>query len=337
MICSFFLGANTPEGFYSLFGELSGFDLHVVKGSCGSGKSTLLNTIAGKTPYSGICERILCASDTHSLDGVVFHSLKAAAVDGTAPHTAEVSGLGRYIVMPCPKPGVFQHREQIYALKEQKAQAYKRAYACLKGALYARGCARSQVVFDTDRLIKRAEGILEREARPRHTPSRLHRRFIDAFTSGGYMTLSDTIETLANRIYVIEDRLSQASPLLQALQSGLLERGYEVYSCLDPMQPANIRHIIVPELHLAFVTSDRLSVVESDVYRRLHLTAYTDQNSLKSCRAKIRLFEKLQDALLEQAFDELKAARLAHIELEKIYLPYLDLPELKKLNENISL
>ena len=337
MICSFFLGANTPEGFYSLFSELSGFDLHVIKGSCGSGKSTLLKTVIDKTRCSGLCERILCASDTLSLDGAVFHSLNTAAVDGTVPHTAEACGMGRYIVMPSPASGIENHRDKIAALKERKAQAYKRAYSCLKGARYAHSSAKALVSFDTEKLTRRADGILQREAKPRPNPGRLHRRFIDAFTPDGFVTLRDTIDGLANRIYVVEDSLSQASPLLQALQSGLLERGYDVYGCLDPMEPANTRHILVPQLRLAFVTSDGLSQFEGDVYRRLHLTTYTDQNSLRRNRAKIRLFEKLQAALLEQAYSELQDARLAHVELEKLHLPYLDIPALKKLNETVSL
>ena len=337
MICSFFLGANTPEGFYSLFGELKGFDLHVIKGSCGSGKSTLLKTVIDKTRCGGICERILCASDTSSLDGAVFHPINAAAVDGTAPHTAETSNMGRYIVMPSPASGIENHRGEIAALKEAKSGAFTRAYACLKGAAYARSSARALVKFDSGKLARRADGILEREARPGSDMGRLHRRFIDAFTPDGFVTLRDTVDALANRIYVIEDNLSQASPLLHALQKGLLERGYDVYGCLDPMAPENTRHILVPQLRLAFVTSDGLSRFEGDVYRRLHMTAYTDQASLKSCRAKIRLFDKLQAALLEQAYEELKTARPSHIELEKLHLPYLDIPALKKLNENISL
>ena len=337
MVCSFFLGANTPEGFYSLFDELSGFDLHVIKGTCGSGKSTLLKSILAATPNIGLCERILCSADIRSLDGAVFHQSKTAAVDGTAPHTAETAGLGRYILMPPSLSGIEIHREKMAELKATKALYYSRAYSCLRGAKYARDCARSLIGFDSKRFIRRAKGILEREARPKGGPGHLHRRFIDGLTSDGAVTLWDTVDALADRVYVIEDRLSLAYGLLDELKNGLLERGYEVFGCLDPLAPENLRHIIVPELRLAFVTSDSLSPYEKDAYRRIHLSAYTDQNSLRGNKAKIRLFERLEQSLLKQAYVELGNAKRAHGELEGLCLPYLDIPALKKLNGSIAL
>jgi len=337
MVCSFFLGANTPDGFYSLFDELNGFDLSVIKGSCGSGKSTLLKNLIEKSGCDGMCERVLCASDLNSLDGVIFHGRNAAAVDGTMPHTAETAGLGIYIIMPPPRRGIEKEREAIAALKTAKAGAYKLAYRCLNGARYAQNCASMLIGFDSQKLIRRADGIIDREAKPKGANGRLHRRFIDAFTPDGVVTLTSTVSALAKRIYVIEDRLALASPLLKELQSRLLERGYEVYSCLSPMYPEKVRHLIVPELQLAFVTSDRLKSFDCTPFRRLHLTAYTDQNSLRANKVKIRLFEKLSDELTEQAFCELKAARQAHSMLESLYLPYLDIPALKELNDNITL
>ena len=116
-----------------------------------------------------------------------------------------------------------------------------------------------------------------------------------------------------------------------------LSRGYEVFGCLDPLAPENLRHIIVPELRLAFVTSDSLSPYEKEAYRRIHLSAYTDQNSLRGNKAKIRLFERLEQSLLNQAYNELGDAKRAHGELEKLCLPYLDIPALKKLNGSIAL
>jgi hypothetical protein len=40
---------------------------------------------------------------------------------------------------------------------------------------------------------------------------------------------------------------------------------------------------------------------------------------------------------MEQAYSELREARGAHMELERVYLPYLDIPALRALNGSISL
>lgn len=88
---SFFLGANSRNGFYSLYDELidpkTAESVYIIKGGPGSGKSSFMRRIKKILSEQGIsCESILCSSDPDSLDGVVFHDLKVAFVDGTAPH-----------------------------------------------------------------------------------------------------------------------------------------------------------------------------------------------------------------------------------------------------------
>lgn len=87
----FFLGANTPQGFVSRFDQLAdpkeGWREFVIKGGPGTGKSTLMRKIAEELqPRVEHMELIHCSSDADSLDGVIFHDLKAAIADGTPPH-----------------------------------------------------------------------------------------------------------------------------------------------------------------------------------------------------------------------------------------------------------
>ena len=91
---SFFMGANTPEGFYSLFDGLysaaEGWRAFVIKGGPGTGKSTLMKRIAAEADARGLfCERIHCSSDPNSLDAVILPGLKIAVADGTPPHAIE--------------------------------------------------------------------------------------------------------------------------------------------------------------------------------------------------------------------------------------------------------
>ena len=87
----FFLGANTPQGFVSQFGQLNSGDLewktYIIKGGPGTGKSSMMKKIA---QYAQTCcqhiELVPCSSDIHSLDAVLLHDYKIAFVDGTAPH-----------------------------------------------------------------------------------------------------------------------------------------------------------------------------------------------------------------------------------------------------------
>lgn len=87
----YFLGANAPSGFYSLYSELLSPDharaIYILKGGPGCGKSTLMRRVGAQMEEEGVdVEYILCSGDPDSLDAVVLPELQVALVDGTAPH-----------------------------------------------------------------------------------------------------------------------------------------------------------------------------------------------------------------------------------------------------------
>ena len=87
----FYLGANSPTGFYSLYDQLldpaEAADIVILKGGPGCGKSSLMRRVAKAVEGRGLdVEYIQCSGDPDSLDAVVFPALKTAIVDGTAPH-----------------------------------------------------------------------------------------------------------------------------------------------------------------------------------------------------------------------------------------------------------
>lgn len=88
---TFFLGANAPTGFYSLYDQM--LDPHkarrifLLKGGAGCGKSSLMKRAAAALEDVGEpVEYIRCSGDPDSLDAVIFPNLGAAVVDATAPH-----------------------------------------------------------------------------------------------------------------------------------------------------------------------------------------------------------------------------------------------------------
>ncbi len=90
---TFFLGANSPSGFCSLYDQMldpaQARRVFLVKGGAGCGKSSLMRRAAAALEEAGeTVEYITCSGDPDSLDAVIFHGLQAAIVDATAPHGA---------------------------------------------------------------------------------------------------------------------------------------------------------------------------------------------------------------------------------------------------------
>ena len=86
----YFLGANSPTGFYSLYDHLLSPEearaIYILKGGPGCGKSTLMRKIGAWAEEAGLeTEYILCSGDPDSLDAVILPAVGAAIVDGTAP------------------------------------------------------------------------------------------------------------------------------------------------------------------------------------------------------------------------------------------------------------
>ena len=86
----YFLGGNTPTGFYSLYHQLSDpaqmRALYIIKSGPGSGKSTFMRRVERHARTAGLeTQQVLCSGDPDSLDAVIIPALGAALVDGTAP------------------------------------------------------------------------------------------------------------------------------------------------------------------------------------------------------------------------------------------------------------
>ena len=83
----FFLGATTPAGFKGYFEPLRrepGMQMLLIKSGPGCGKSTLMKHLAQAAEQQGQrIEKIHCASDPDSLDGVIFLDQKRAIIDAT--------------------------------------------------------------------------------------------------------------------------------------------------------------------------------------------------------------------------------------------------------------
>ena len=336
---AYFLGANAPTGFCSLYSELlppeEARAIYILKGGPGCGKSTLMRRIGARMEQEGLeTEYILCSGDPASLDALVLPQLRAALVDGTAPHVVEPKYPGaveRYVNMGLcyDTAALFCLREEIMSCMSGYKGCYQRAYRCLEASASIGEDVRSTLLTDglSEKLAKRARGILSREVgrgRRAGASGQVKQRFLGAVTHMGKLCLYDTALAQCGRIYELSDSYGLAHELLSHLLAGAVAAGCDVVACPDPMAPDRLAHLLLPKLGLAFLSSTPALPFPGTPYRRIRLDAAVDKDLLRRSRPRLRFVRKVAAALEEEAVASLSQAKTMHDELEAVYNPYVD-------------
>ncbi len=334
---TFFLGANAPTGFYSLYDELLPLDLaqrvFLLKGGAGCGKSTLMRQVAAALEEDGErVEYIVCSGDPDSLDGVVFPDLGAAIVDATAPHIREPQLPG--VVDSYIDLGRFYDHAALVPLRQDIARTtagyrshYGRAYRCLTAACQLISDDRELLTTPAleAKLHKRAKGIASRELKKTgRGPGRVTRRFLSSVNCRGHFCLFGTADALCSRVYELADSYGLGHILLEDLARAAVEAGYHVIACPSPLFPERLEHLLIPGLSLAFLTSAPGLSYPGRPYRRLRVDAMVEGETLKQYRPRLKLSARVSRSLIDEAVAALARAKAEHDELEKLYNPHVD-------------
>ena len=330
-----FLGSNSTEGFYSLYGQLLNArfdDLLIIKGGPGCGKSSFMRRVAERLPQELDRIYVNCSGDPESLDGVFFPTIGAGLVDGTAPHALEptyTAAHERYLDLTR-----FYDLEAARGAREEivsNTKAYRAEYASAYRVLHALGGLSGErravvhAAMDFEKLERRVSGILRRELRGTDGgPGRVDRAFLGGTTHLGELCRFDTAEALCPRIYVFEDSFGLASEQLKQLCVAASEAGCDVLACPNPDRPEELQHVLVPARDVAFVTSTAHLPYRGAPYRRLRVDAMAETALPRKERARLRFTGRLERELRSEAVEALRRAKGFHDRLEAAYNPCVD-------------
>ena len=333
----FFLGATTPAGFKGYFEPLRrepGMQMYLIKSGPGCGKSTLMKRLSQLAVQRGeAIQRVHCASDPDSLDGVIFLDRKCAIIDATAPHVMEPDAPGADEVVvslyhTIDAAALHTHTEEIKALFARNAALRSRAarYIASAGSLLldsrrAEACSanfdkvRRYVKRLCARLLPRTEGAGTEEL-----------RLLSAVTPKGEVFYQGSVQALADRYIVFRDDYGAVSRLLlELIRAEALTRGYHIITCPCAMHPEDkIDHLIIPELRLAFLTDNRWHPVQLRGVQAVRCTRFLDRENFAGFRARLRFNERAAAELLEQASALMAQAKSCHDELETYYRTAVD-------------
>ncbi len=318
---TFFLGANTCCGFYSLYEEYltarEPRSVWILKGGAGCGKSSFLRRIAEKAGAAGLTvHRILCSGDPGSLDGIHIPELGALLFDGTAPHVLEppqVGSRGFYVDLSrFYRPGAPD--------TEQAEQAYKAHYRQAYAWLAAAGEVESAVRLPEEaerEILRRAKSLMTRELRRKSRErGRTQRIFTDAFTCQGIVSLGETRTALCPRQICLQGVCGAEGLFLAAAAETALERGWDVILSPDPIRPEKPAHLLIPE--------QGLCVGCGGGGRRIRLDRAVYAAAGREEAGRMREAEAMRRALLIKAERELGLARSSHDRLEEAVNPFVD-------------
>lgn len=324
----YFAGANTRNGFVSLFDEAFSDvkKLYILKGSSGCGKSTLMKRIAGRAQKLGIpTDIIYCSADPESLDGVVIPLLGIAVADGTSPHVMDVKypcvretiiNLGQF----WDESKIIPHRDEIIALTDAKSRHYQNAYRCLSAIGSVNDLAKQLVTKHIDRAKLDSVTFKLAEKIANDKKGSINCLFSSAFTASGLKILPVFGEV--KTLYNLNGRGSDE--LLTALYGVASEQGLPMTvsrSAIDPSVPDSL---FFPESSTLITSLPTPPCRSAATEKTLSSARYIKVSELNSAKNRLKGLDKLSLELSGEAQKELSSAKSVHNDIEAIYIPAMN-------------
>ena len=337
---SYFLGANSKDGFFSLYSEFcsrKGDFLHIIKGGPGTGKSSFMRKIARAAEEKGLeVEYVLCSGDPDSLDGIYIPQLKTGWVDGTAPHVIEPKkfgidsdyvNLGVFCNTPLVETGL-NYVNLIYELYKEK---YNAAYDCLKSASLLHRRALSPVFTDEHLKLFRWEirDILKKCAADDDNPAQVRKRFYHAVCCKGELYLNSDVNSLCKQKYVFSSEFEGAAAALKIAAEEAMGCGGEIILSYDPRDTEKLEAVLIPRLSLAFLGSGWSFEDETEIIMDTALP----RDKIRELRPKLREINRLEDKIMGLGCSFLAQAKGLHDELEEVYKMAMDYAALNEFTE----
>lgn len=332
----YFAGANTKNGFVSVFNERfkNIGRLYILKGSSGCGKSTFMRKAMMRAREFGIpYDVIYCSADSDSVDGVVFGTLGVAIADGTSPHTLDV----RY---PCVRESIINlgefwneskllpKKREIVELTDKKRMHYANAYKCLS-AIGKLQDIKQNILSSAHNRDKMDKTVLRLAEKLLKGSGECERIFASAFTSEGIKSANAFGNV--NTLYRVKGVLSQL--FMSSFAMTARELGVDCVVSMCPTDAERIDAVYIKESG-DLVTDSCLPIYRSFAKEKVITTLrFADKNALSRSKSKLRTLEKIVCELVSEAQQELSLAKQTHAEIEKIYIPAMDFASLDEYTE----
>lgn len=346
LIKKMFPGAVTSQGFSSYYHyiiEPDALHIFVIKGGPGVGKSTFMKRIAESMLKMGYdLEYHCCSSDNNSIDGLVIPALRIALLDGTAPHIVdpknpgavdEIINLGEY----WDESVIQQSKPEIMRCNYRISRYFQAAYFALKEAQIALEEWEFYVKeFQNWQAINQMTLNIEKKlfAAVKGGNGKARHLFAWSHTPQGKLQYIDTLLNDISTLYTLQGQPGTGkSTFLTRIAERAIAHGLNVEHYHNPLEPAKLDLIIIPELRTA------LSVVSApyeytpqfsgeqitlDFDQSVNMVGLADfASDTEDCRERV-----IKN--IERAIKNSSRAKATHDKLETYYVAAMDFSAIEK-------
>lgn len=336
----FYLGANTPGGFFSYYDNIIRREdakrIYLIKGGPGSGKSSFMKKIANIMEENNLkTEYIHCSSDDSSLDAIVIKDIKTAFLDATAPHNSdpvypgavdEIINLGAF----WDRDKITLKRQEIISTQKKISECYERAYRYLN-AISQFYLDNRQISLKTyDRYLHNVfldEIAFEELAELPLTDyiGKKRRLFASAITPDGFVNRLDTIFN-GMKVYSLN---GFTDDILIRISDMICERGIDVEMYFCPMNPdKKCEHLVVSDLNIAFTTCNEYHAYKGE--HQIDFSPLCPLSSPYTCHYEYNL--AVINDIFKKVIELFKTAKKYHDILESFYIENMDFDKVDALS-----
>lgn len=346
----FFMSANTPSGYVSDFNKLydpkTDWKAYILKSVPGIAP-LLLPKVGEKFEEAGIAvEYIHCVLQPQAVAALVLPERKICIIDGMPPHNIEASfpGIIEEEIMLCEPDtsALFEKRKEILLFSSRSSALYDRVYRFLSAASSLQNDIMriASESLDSGAIEKYTTGLAKRLFTPIKGTGRVYQRYLSGITPDGITSFYDKLAPSYSRIYAIEDEYGVGSLLIKELEKKATIFGHDVIVCNCPVL-GTPEHLFIPDLSIAFVTSNSHHRTDGKACRHINIKRFTDYDTLRLKKARIGFNRRASRELYEQAVSLLVEAKANDDIMRDCYLPSINLETAEKrinvLCENIIL
>ncbi len=343
---SYFLGANTPAGFYSLFNQLYNPEkdntIYLIKGGPGTGKSSIMKKIATAAEKKKLSvDRIPCSSDPLSLDALIIPELKLSFADATSPHIINpvYPGICEHTIdlSQCWKKDKLKTNSDIIKkLTRDNSFAHKKCIRFMKAASVVSEELSDilKSVYDNDKINRFTTRFINTEISDLQK-GECKKVFLSAVTPLGIVIQYDTL-FLCNNIISINDKYGYVTQIIMNNINKYSEQNnINRINCLCPLNPDNkIDHIIFNN-NLAVFSANTYHPMIKKSNKTINSERFIIKEEYNRIKNRLTFLNKTKLELISESIRSLEEAKSLHDILESYYIAAMDFRKVSDITDNI--